>query len=192
VAFSRSGVLYEHEMYCTRTCGSYVHAVSSSHRRLHSTARTRGAGLPHHAARSTLDCVLCAARRGMRICQVASARHAARRTRWQHATSLPRLYVVQATKDGYQEPSSRDGLLEVVGFKSAWHTGAVLTSKKRGVRLCQAAGVRLRVRGGDSSKQGAASVYLHLDGEPWKQSIPEGGESSDLTVRCSKQHAMLR
>ena len=52
------------------------------------------------------------------------------------------------------------------------------------VRLAQTTGVRMCISGEDATEaEDKASVYLHLDGEPWKQSIPEGGVREELVVR---------
>ena len=51
--------------------------------------------------------------------------------------------MLQAERDGYSKPASNDGRLEVVGFKSAYHAGAVITSTKPAVRLLPESNLQL-------------------------------------------------
>lgn len=90
---------------------------------------------------------------------------------------------MQAEEKGFVDPSNCDGLLEVVAFKSGYHAGVVMAGGMHAVRLAQAAGVRMHVRG--SEEEGIA--YMQLDGEPWKQSVPgsKTPESEALQVRAT-------
>lgn len=103
---------------------------------------------------------------------------------------VPRAQVcggVQAKEAGFVPPSNNDGLIEVVGFKSGFHAGAVMSGAAHGVRLAQARGVRVHVRGTDeqrkSGKGGFGKVYLQLDGEPWKQDVPDFASKDEMLVR---------
>ena len=115
---------------------------------------------------------------------------------------------MQAQKQGFAEPSNCDGLLEVVAFKSGYHAGVVMAGGMHAVRLAQAAGVRMRVRGTEAaggakapSGGGMGTAYIQLDGEPWKQSVPgqSAPESEALQVRMhacmapmhTQQHAIF-
>lgn len=95
---------------------------------------------------------------------------------------------VQAAEKGFTQPSSCDGLLEVVAFKSGYHAGVVMAGGMHAVRLAQAAGVRMRVRGTEAAKgegEGMGAAYIQLDGEPWKQNVPgkKSPESEALQAR---------
>ena len=58
-------------------------------------------------------------------------------------------------------PRVDDGLLEVVGVRSAFHLGCMMAKWRRGVRIAQASEIRLR---------SAAGVFAQIDGEPWLES----------------------
>ena len=100
---------------------------------------------------------------------------------------------VQAEKKGFSDPSNRDGLLEVVGFKSGYHAGVVMAGGMHAVRLAQAAGVRMHVRGTEAGKgagKDMGTAYIQLHGEPWKQNVPgkSAPESEALQVRMHACH----
>ncbi|KAJ4754514.1 Diacylglycerol kinase [Rhynchospora pubera] len=65
-------------------------------------------------------------------------------------------------------PYVDDGLLEVVGFKDGWHGLVLLTPKGHGTRLAQAHRVKFKFH-----KGAVNHAYMRLDGEPWKQPLPE-------------------
>ncbi|GLC73267.1 hypothetical protein PLESTF_001354100 [Pleodorina starrii] len=89
-------------------------------------------------------------------------------------------------KFGYKKPAYNDGLLEVVGLRSGWHTGVVMGSKGQLMharRICQAAGVRLAISAPYVRIDGEPShCYLQIDGEPWKQDIPVKGQETPVRV----------
>ncbi|GLI65507.1 hypothetical protein VaNZ11_009056 [Volvox africanus] len=94
-------------------------------------------------------------------------------------------------KHGYKRPTYNDGLLEVVGLRSGWHTGIVMGTKGtllHARRICQAAGVRLAVSApyvrGDNEP---SHCYMQVDGEPWKQDIPI--KTQEAPVRVEIVHA---
>ncbi|XP_052208036.1 diacylglycerol kinase 5-like isoform X2 [Diospyros lotus] len=64
-------------------------------------------------------------------------------------------------------PFVDDGLLEIVGFKDAWHGLALLTPNGHGIRLAQAHRIRFEFHKGASRY-----TYMRMDGEPWKQPLP--------------------
>ncbi|KAJ3696063.1 hypothetical protein LUZ60_001440 [Juncus effusus] len=65
-------------------------------------------------------------------------------------------------------PFVDDGLLEIVGFKDGWHGLVLLSPKGHGTRLAQAKGVKFKFHKGASTH-----AYMRIDGEPWKQPLPE-------------------
>ncbi|KAL4552775.1 hypothetical protein Ndes2526B_g02685 [Nannochloris sp. 'desiccata'] len=79
-------------------------------------------------------------------------------------------------KKGFNDPIYDDGLIEVVGFHSGWHTAAVmgqLTKKIHGKRLAQCREVELELIATEGKIKGErGTVYMQVDGEPWPQSIP--------------------
>lgn len=91
------------------------------------------------------------------------------------------LWGPQPDSKNRAKPSVNDGLLEVVGLQSGWHTGLVMASKGELVhakRICQAAGIRLALQAPYVRKDGAPSrCYMQVDGEPWRQEI--GNSASD-------------
>ncbi|KAL0537004.1 hypothetical protein IC582_025972 [Cucumis melo] len=64
-------------------------------------------------------------------------------------------------------PYVDDGLLEVVGFRDAWHGLVLLAPKGHGTRLAQAHRIRFEFQKGV-----ADHTYMRIDGEPWKQPLP--------------------
>jgi hypothetical protein len=82
--------------------------------------------------------------------------------------------LVQAEQEGFKKPSYNDGLVEVVGFTSGYHAGAVLIKSMPCVRIAQAAGARVRASGLAPDVEDGSIVYMQLDGEPWEQDIPSG------------------
>jgi Diacylglycerol kinase accessory domain len=106
---------------------------------------------------------------------------------------------LQAKKAGFKQPEVNDGLIEVVGLTSGYQAGAVMSGVMHAVRLAQTAGARVRVsgpaggrkqstQGRDSMATGGGrktiSVYLQLDGEPWRQDAP-AGDGECLEARLS-------
>ncbi|XP_026442999.1 diacylglycerol kinase 5-like isoform X1 [Papaver somniferum] len=64
-------------------------------------------------------------------------------------------------------PYVDDGLLEVVGFRDAWHGLALLAPKGHGTRLAQAHRIRFEFHKGVVDH-----TFMRIDGEPWKQPLP--------------------
>jgi Diacylglycerol kinase accessory domain len=103
--------------------------------------------------------------------------------------AAPSISVLQAERSGFSKPAFNDSLVEVVGFTSGYHAGAVLFRTMPCVRLAQAAGARIRVTA--VRAEGLhASVYMQLDGEPWKQDVP-AAEGQDLEVRATSVISLL-
>lgn len=64
-------------------------------------------------------------------------------------------------------PFVDDGLIEVVGFRNAWHGMVLLAPKGHGTRLAQAHRIRFEFH-----KGAADHTFMRIDGEPWKQPLP--------------------
>lgn len=79
-------------------------------------------------------------------------------------------------KKGLTEPIYDDGLIEVLGFRNGWHTAAVMgqvTSKLHAKRLAQCREVEIELLATEGKvKDERGTVYMQLDGEPWRQEIP--------------------
>ncbi|PKA53547.1 Diacylglycerol kinase 5 [Apostasia shenzhenica] len=69
-------------------------------------------------------------------------------------------------------PYVDDGLLEVVGFRDAWHGLVLLAPNGHGTRLAQAHRIRFEFH-----KGAAGHTYMRMDGEPWKQPLPEDDDT---------------
>ncbi|WZY85832.1 hypothetical protein YC2023_032216 [Brassica napus] len=79
-----------------------------------------------------------------------------------------------------------DGLIEIVGFRNAWHGLVLLAPKGHGTRLAQANRIRFEF------KKGAAKhAYMRMDGEPWKQPLPLDDETVILEISHHGQVNML-
>ncbi|KAL5972979.1 Diacylglycerol kinase [Asimina triloba] len=83
-------------------------------------------------------------------------------------------------------PFVDDGLLEIVGFKDAWHGLVLLSPKGHGARLAQAHGIRFVFH-----KGAADYTYMRLDGEPWKQPLPSNDETTVVEISHLGQVTML-
>ncbi|CAH8388616.1 unnamed protein product [Eruca vesicaria subsp. sativa] len=83
-------------------------------------------------------------------------------------------------------PFVDDGLIEIVGFRNAWHGLVLLSPKGHGTRLAQANRIRFEF------KKGAAKhAYMRMDGEPWKQPLPLDDETVILEISHHGQVNML-
>lgn len=83
-------------------------------------------------------------------------------------------------------PFVDDGLIEIVGFRNAWHGLILLSPNGHGTRLAQANRVRLEF------KKGAAKhAYMRIDGEPWKQPLPSNDETVMVEISHHGQVNML-
>ncbi|KAL9288396.1 Diacylglycerol kinase 6 [Arabidopsis thaliana] len=83
-------------------------------------------------------------------------------------------------------PFVDDGLIEIVGFRNAWHGLVLLSPNGHGTRLAQANRVRLEF------KKGAAKhAYMRIDGEPWKQPLPSNDETVMVEISHHGQVNML-
>lgn len=92
----------------------------------------------------------------------------------------------QRKRDLVMPPLVDDGLLEIVGFKDAWHGLVLLSPKGHGTRLGQAHGVRFKFHRG-----AAEHAYMRLDGEPWKQPLPQDNGKVVVEISHAGQVKML-
>ncbi|XP_064982194.1 diacylglycerol kinase 1 isoform X2 [Musa acuminata AAA Group] len=75
-------------------------------------------------------------------------------------------------------PFVDDGLLEVVGFMDGWHGLVLLAPGGHGTRLAQARGIQFKFRKGAGDH-----AYMRIDGEPWKQPLPQ--DKDEVVVEIS-------
>ncbi|KAL1560717.1 Diacylglycerol kinase 5 [Salvia divinorum] len=83
-------------------------------------------------------------------------------------------------------PFVDDGLLEIVGFRNAWHGLVLLAPNGHGTRLAQAHRVKFEFHKGS-----ARETYMRVDGEPWKQPLPENDETVVVEISHLGQVKML-
>ncbi|KAF7805883.1 diacylglycerol kinase 5-like [Senna tora] len=87
---------------------------------------------------------------------------------------------------GLTPPFVDDGLLEVVGFRDAWHGLALLAPNGHGRRLAQAHRIRFEFH-----KGAADHTYMRIDGEPWKQPLPVDDDTVVVEISHLGQVNML-
>ena len=94
----------------------------------------------------------------------------------------------QKGEGDFKRPSYSDGLVEVVGFTSGYHAGAVMFKATSCVRMAQARGARMRITGLRPDKDSKlASIFMQVDGEPWRQDVPcEGGQCLEVRLRWGR------
>ncbi|PSS16012.1 Diacylglycerol kinase [Actinidia chinensis var. chinensis] len=83
-------------------------------------------------------------------------------------------------------PFVDDGLLEVVGFRDAWHGLVLLAPKGHGTRLAQAHRIRFEFH-----KGAADHTFMRIDGEPWKQPLPVDDDNVVVEISHLGQVKML-
>lgn len=83
-------------------------------------------------------------------------------------------------------PYVDDGHLEIVGFRNAWHGLVLLAPKGHGTRLAQTNRVRFKFH-----KSDADHAFMRMDGEPWKQPLPEEGDKVVVEISHLGQVKML-
>mmetsp|Transcript_11704 Transcript_11704/g.29577 ORF Transcript_11704/g.29577 Transcript_11704/m.29577 type:complete len:762 (-) Transcript_11704:45-2330(-) len=74
----------------------------------------------------------------------------------------------------FTKSSTSDGLLEVVGITGSFHMGTITAGLSKGIRIAQAADIRLRAKSD-------LEIPFQVDGEPERLALPAGG-----TIHCSK------
>ncbi|XP_014491709.1 diacylglycerol kinase 5 [Vigna radiata var. radiata] len=83
-------------------------------------------------------------------------------------------------------PFVDDGLLEIVGFRNAWHGLVLYAPKGHGTRLAQAHRIRFEFR-----KGAADHTFMRIDGEPWKQPLPADDDTVVVEISHLGQVSML-
>ncbi|XP_060178892.1 diacylglycerol kinase 5-like [Lycium barbarum] len=83
-------------------------------------------------------------------------------------------------------PFVDDGLIEVVGFKDAWHGMVLLAPNGHGTRIAQAHGIRFEFH-----KGAADHTFMRIDGEPWKQPLPVDDDTVVIEISHLGQVKML-
>ncbi|KAH7859836.1 hypothetical protein Vadar_006035 [Vaccinium darrowii] len=83
-------------------------------------------------------------------------------------------------------PYVDDGLIEVVGFRNAWHGLVLLAPSGHGTRLAQANRIRFEFH-----KGAAEHTFMRIDGEPWKQPLPVDDDTVVVEISHFGQVSML-
>ncbi|XP_038691168.1 diacylglycerol kinase 5-like isoform X2 [Tripterygium wilfordii] len=83
-------------------------------------------------------------------------------------------------------PYIDDGLIEIVGFRNAWHGLVLLAPSGHGTRLAQASRVRFEFH-----KGAADHTFMRIDGEPWKQPLPVDDDTVIVEISHFGQVSML-
>ncbi|KAL9297650.1 hypothetical protein ACSQ67_023546 [Phaseolus vulgaris] len=83
-------------------------------------------------------------------------------------------------------PFVDDGLLEIVGFRNAWHGLVLYAPKGHGTRLAQANRIRF-----EFCKGAADHTFMRIDGEPWKQPLPVDDDTVVVEISHLGQVNML-
>ncbi|KAG5579230.1 hypothetical protein H5410_049857 [Solanum commersonii] len=83
-------------------------------------------------------------------------------------------------------PFVDDGLIEVVGFRNAWHGMVLLAPNGHGTRLAQAHRIRFEFH-----KGAADHTFMRIDGEPWKQPLPVDDDTVVVEIAHLGQVKML-
>ncbi|KAK9284958.1 hypothetical protein L1049_024140 [Liquidambar formosana] len=83
-------------------------------------------------------------------------------------------------------PFVDDGLLEVVGFRDAWHGLVLFAPNGHGTRLAQAHRIRFEFHKGATDH-----TYMRIDGEPWKQPLPVDDDTVVVEISHLGQVNML-
>ncbi|KAG4968749.1 hypothetical protein JHK87_034400 [Glycine soja] len=83
-------------------------------------------------------------------------------------------------------PYVDDGLIEVVGFRDAWHGLVLLAPNGHGTRLAQAHRIRFEFH-----KGAAEYTFMRIDGEPWKQPLPVDDDTVLVEISHHGQVNML-
>lgn len=83
-------------------------------------------------------------------------------------------------------PYVDDGLIEIVGFRNAWHGLVLLAPNGHGTRLGQARRVHFEFHKGAINH-----TYMRIDGEPWKQPLSVEDDKVAIEISHSGRVNML-
>ncbi|XP_059662588.1 diacylglycerol kinase 5-like isoform X2 [Cornus florida] len=86
----------------------------------------------------------------------------------------------------FTPPYVDDGLIEIVGFRDAWHGLILLAPNGHGTRLAQANRIRFEFH-----KGAADHTFMRIDGEPWKQPLPVDDDAVVVEISHLQQVTML-
>ncbi|KAI3439822.1 Diacylglycerol kinase (DAG kinase) [Psidium guajava] len=89
-------------------------------------------------------------------------------------------------KGDFTQPCVDDGLIEVVGFRDAWHGLLLLAPSGHGTRLAQAKRIRFEFHKGATDH-----TYMRIDGEPWKQPLPTDDDTVVVEISHLRQVKVL-
>lgn len=95
-------------------------------------------------------------------------------------------YRKKYLEKGFTPPYVDDALIEVVGFRDAWHGLVLLAPNGHGTRLAQASRIRFEFR-----KGAADHTFMRMDGEPWKQPLPTDDDPVVIEISHFGQVSML-
>ncbi|KAE9458150.1 hypothetical protein C3L33_09940, partial [Rhododendron williamsianum] len=95
-------------------------------------------------------------------------------------------YVSSSVTRDLTAPYVDDGLIEVVGFRNAWHGLVLLAPSGHGTRLAQANRIRFEFH-----KGAAEHTFMRIDGEPWKQPLPVDDDTVVVEISHFGQVSML-
>ncbi|KAG5545451.1 hypothetical protein RHGRI_017815 [Rhododendron griersonianum] len=87
---------------------------------------------------------------------------------------------------GLTPPFVDDGLIEVVGFRDAWHGLVLYAPNGHGTRLAQAHRIRFEFHRGATDH-----TFMRIDGEPWKQPLPVDDDTVVVEISHHRQVTML-
>ncbi|GKC31882.1 diacylglycerol kinase 5-like protein [Tanacetum coccineum] len=90
------------------------------------------------------------------------------------------------SKNEWTRPYVDDEHLEIVGFRNAWHGADLCVPSGHGTRLAQARGIRFEFH-----KGAADHTFMRMDGEPWKQPLPEKDDTVTIEISRFGQVNML-
>ncbi|KAH7532944.1 hypothetical protein FEM48_Zijuj04G0077200 [Ziziphus jujuba var. spinosa] len=86
----------------------------------------------------------------------------------------------------YTPPYVDDNLIEVVGFRDAWHGLVLLAPNGHGTRLAQAYRIRFEFHKGATDH-----TFMRIDGEPWKQPLPIDDDTVVVEISPLRQVNIL-
>ncbi|XP_031273255.1 diacylglycerol kinase 5-like isoform X1 [Pistacia vera] len=89
-------------------------------------------------------------------------------------------------ESGLTPPYVDDGLIEIVGFRDAWHGLVLLAPNGHGTRLAQANRICFEFQ-----KGAADHTFMRIDGEPWKQPLPVDDDNVVVEISHLGQVSML-
>uniref|UniRef100_A0A9I9DCU6 Diacylglycerol kinase accessory domain-containing protein n=1 Tax=Cucumis melo TaxID=3656 RepID=A0A9I9DCU6_CUCME len=96
------------------------------------------------------------------------------------------LVLINILQRDLTPPYVDDGLIEIVGFRNAWHGLVLLAPNGHGTRLGQAKRVQLEFHKGAINH-----AFMRIDGEPWKQPLSVEDDKVSIEISHSGTVNML-